>query len=77
MTPTIQQQVALISAELNKPCGEFNSPLLRAKVVLLGETVKAAKPGDIPNEVFDQMDHDARQVCLLGYCVTLLQTIDL
>jgi hypothetical protein len=76
MTPTIQQQVADISADLNKPCGEVNNPLLRAKVALLGETLKAAKPGDIPNEVFEQMDHDTRQVCLLGYCVTMIQTID-
>jgi len=76
MTPTIQQQVADISADLNKPCGEINYHLLRAKVAVLGETVKAAKPGDIPNEVFEQMDHDARQVCLLGYCVTMIQTFD-
>ena len=76
MTTTIQQQVADISADLNKPHSEVNYPLLRAKVAVLGETVKAAQPGDIPNEVFEQMDHDTRQGCLLGYCITMIQTFD-
>jgi len=74
--PTIQEQVAVIRTELEKPMKDVNKSQVRAKLMQLHADLQDDNT-EIPLAMFEEMGNMGRQTALLGLTVMWITTLQM
>lgn len=73
---TIQEQVAVIRTELEKPMKDVNKSQVRAKLMQLHADLQDDNT-EIPLAMFEEMGNMGRQTALLGLTVMWITTLQM